>query len=253
MAVHHATRKRVEATGATIAEDGQFVVLTTSEGDFRSTDPKALADLAQLHAALRREYPSVRLSPDADDPQTISVECGDEPGPVMAYSASSPPSLVDLLDDLVDAGSDPEGMADDEDEDEGRGSVVAESYKAEYKARTGAAHCGDWLALFLVEHCSRVRFGKKGQPLKKPEFSLTDFADLLTLNGIDPEKHTWGTNRTAGWQGRFRMSGRLALEQKILREFREEQLVPNLFLTGPTGDVIEIGVDRDWLNEKLAG
>lgn len=95
-------------------------------------------------------------------------------------------------------------------------SVVKPAYKLRYAEREAAmqrrpkgiprkalARCnGDWLALELA----RYTLDEKGSLV------VALFEQVLTDNGVAHEK--W--NRTTkGWQGRLRMTGRLALERVV--------------------------------------
>lgn len=90
-------------------------------------------------------------------------------------------------------------------------SVVGRAYKIRYKERAiaegrrGKAHkrCnGDWLALELM-----------AQTLDdKEKLIVSELEAILSANGIRHE----GWNRTTnGWQGRLRMTGRMALQRKV--------------------------------------
>jgi hypothetical protein len=92
-------------------------------------------------------------------------------------------------------------------------SVVRSQYKARYAQREAAMtrrpkgisrkalarSSGDWLAIELARYALD----------DKAKLIVALFDQVLSDNGIDPTR--W--NRTTkGWQGRLRMSGRLALE-----------------------------------------
>jgi hypothetical protein len=88
-------------------------------------------------------------------------------------------------------------------------SVVKTAYKAKYAERAAAngggkvaqRSCWDWLAQTLAGEC-----------LDGTKISIDKFLRLLDLNGVD---HSRWINRNKGWEGRLRMTGRLAL-QKIV-------------------------------------
>ena len=90
-------------------------------------------------------------------------------------------------------------------------SVVGRAYKIRYKERAiaegrrGKAHkrCnGDWLALELM-----------AQTLDdKEKLIVSELEAILTANGI---KHEGWNRTTNGWQGRLRMTGRMALQRKV--------------------------------------
>lgn len=94
-------------------------------------------------------------------------------------------------------------------------SVVKSTYKVRYAERAMTAKgvkgvskkararsCGDWLASTL----QKLTLGEKDA------IDLDAFVAILDANGVD---HAKWTNRSKGWQGRFRMTGRLALQRVV--------------------------------------
>lgn len=90
-------------------------------------------------------------------------------------------------------------------------SVVKGAYKMKYRDR--AAEAGivrkaakrstwDWLAASLAGEC----LGHKDR------IDIAKFTAILEANGVD---HSRWTNRSKGWEGRFRMTGRLALQRVV--------------------------------------
>lgn len=110
--------------------------------------------------------------------------------------------------------------AEDDAEDLRPGSVVTSAYKQKYRMRARERHvkpkgvaqkalersCGDWLAVELAK-----RILTEG---KKPSLRVAAFEAILDANGV---KHLHWNRTTPGWQGRLRMTGRLAL-QRIVAE-----------------------------------
>lgn len=93
-----------------------------------------------------------------------------------------------------------------------KGSVVKSAYKHRYAARAAEAGLGkaaqrsawDWLAQQIA-----------GEVLDdKARLSVDKLLALFDANGVD---HSRWQNRSKGWEGRLRMTGRLAL-QKIVAE-----------------------------------
>ena len=98
-------------------------------------------------------------------------------------------------------------------------SVVKSAYKAKYAQRVldgargkkgvskkaQARSCGDWLALELA---ARVLDSKN-------KLVLEAFLAILDANHVD---HSRWTNRSKGWEGRLRMTGRLALQKVVANE-----------------------------------
>lgn len=104
-------------------------------------------------------------------------------------------------------------------------SVVKPTYKRAYAARAlearlpkgvsrkaAARSTGDWLALTLAKLCIE---GKNTLNVEK-------FEAILDANGVE---HRHWNRTTQGWQGRLRMTGRLAL-QRVVAEAGGELLVP---------------------------
>jgi len=112
------------------------------------------------------------------------------------------PSFADLLES---------GLIDEQvaEEVEKKGSVVRGSYKKLYAARAAEQKlgkvaqrsCWDWLAQELAAEC-----------LEGTKISIDRFLALLDANGVD---HSRWTNRSKGWEGRLRMTGRLALQKVV--------------------------------------
>lgn len=77
-------------------------------------------------------------------------------------------------------------------------SVVAPSFKAKYAERGNPRGCGDWL------HRTLARYTLD----ENKKLDVKAFLSVCRRNGVDTSH--WSTV-TPGWQGRLRMSGRLAL------------------------------------------
>jgi hypothetical protein len=89
-------------------------------------------------------------------------------------------------------------------------SVVKPAYKHRYAERAAASglgkraqrSCWDWLAQSLAGECLD----------DQSRISIDRFLTVLDLNGVD---HSRWTNRSKGWEGRLRMTGRLALQRVV--------------------------------------
>jgi len=90
-------------------------------------------------------------------------------------------------------------------------SVVKNTYKRKYADRAREAGLAskvaqrstwDWLAQNLAGECN----GPDGK------IDIARFVAILDANGVDWSR--W-TNRSKGWEGRFRMTGRLALQRVV--------------------------------------
>jgi hypothetical protein len=114
--------------------------------------------------------------------------------------AVEPPTFADLDLDI-----DEEVAADNAKS----GSVVKSTYKHRYAERAAAAghgkvaqrSCWDWLAQQLAGEC-----------LTGSKISIVKFLAVLDANGVD---HSRWQNRSKGWEGRLRMTGRLALQRVV--------------------------------------
>jgi hypothetical protein len=92
-------------------------------------------------------------------------------------------------------------------------SVVQRKYKLRYKARAAAngtrskaskRSAWDWLAQELAA----------ATLTKQSKLRVDDFAALLEANGIADPLGRW-PNRSKGWEGRLRMTGRLCLQSIV--------------------------------------
>lgn len=90
-------------------------------------------------------------------------------------------------------------------------SVVKSAYKTKYRDRAREAGVArkaakrsswDWLAQTLAGECL----------VGKDRIDIAKFTAILEANGVD---HSRWTNRSKGWEGRFRMTGRLALQRVV--------------------------------------
>lgn len=107
-------------------------------------------------------------------------------------------------------------------------SVVKSAYKVRYaeraveagnKRKAAQRSTWDWLAQTIAA----IALNPKGDKL-----DVGAFLALLTANAVD---HSRWTNRSKGWEGRLRMTGRLALqrvvaEAGVLHTADGEELVP---------------------------
>jgi hypothetical protein len=92
-----------------------------------------------------------------------------------------------------------------------KNSVVAVQYKTRYaeravnggtKRKAAQRSCWDWLAQSIAGECLGA----------KDRIDIDKFLALLECNGVD---HSKWTNRNKGWEGRLRMTGRLALQRVV--------------------------------------
>jgi len=112
--------------------------------------------------------------------------------------------------------------ADPSDEDAGEekanNSVVAAKFKDKYLAnarlngipgKAAKRSNWDWLSQQIAGYCLD----------DKHKISIERFLSVLDANGVD---HSKWTNRNKGWEGRLRMTGRVALQKVVANK---EQLV----------------------------
>ena len=130
------------------------------------------------------------------------------PAPVAAFvAADETPTLAEVVANIpaVDA----EVAADIV----RKGSVVRPTYKKKYAARAAEAgiggklaqrSCWDWLAQQLA-----------GEALTNGKLDEAKFRALLDANGVRNDHWATGEKRTKGWEGRLRMTGRLALQKVV--------------------------------------
>lgn len=229
MKVHHATQKKAEKHSLLITVHDKQGVFEAHWPEFNQryyhTDAKALVDMAVLNQMLHLEYPGLSVEWD-DDNRCYVVLVQPTDGDLEEIGRQSKlPDLDAVLEMAREAGIDVDALADEFD-DEQTGSVVKAKYKLEYAARGNASHCGDWLAqtlvdAFTVQH-PVTKVGKDGKERTvkgRKQFDCDAFAKCLELNGVELSgkwADQYHQKASKGWQGRFRMSGRLLLEQEVL-------------------------------------
>jgi hypothetical protein len=74
-------------------------------------------------------------------------------------------------------------------------------YASRGTTKAAKRSCWDWLAQELATEC-----------LIGTKISIDRFLRVLEANGVD---HSRWTNRSPGWEGRLRMTGRLALQKVV--------------------------------------
>jgi hypothetical protein len=169
-----------------------------------------IAKAEALEAQLSAEYRGIEMDVEAEEGEkecTWLFICGD----YEARFENTVPELADVLEQLQEQGASEEDLAGEPEEDEepeGGRSVVREEYRQQYRAiSTNKQTNGDWLAETLT--------GLFWDP--KQGFNIAGFEALLDQNGVDmtaPWARVADSGRN-GWQGRFRMNGRQALEKRL--------------------------------------
>ena len=125
----------------------------------------------------------------------------------------------------------PDGESESEEpEEKVVNSIVKPKYKDKYienakasgaKGKAARRSNWDWLSQMLATYC----LSDKGK------IDIGAFTDVLDANGVD---HSRWLNRTKGWEGRFRMTGRVALQRKVADSGR---------LVWPDGTELVVPVD----------
>jgi len=115
---------------------------------------------------------------------------------------------------MADAESDMEGDAapmEGVEEPKDRVSIVKDKFKAKYienaraqgiPGKAAKRSNWDWLSQQLAAACLN----------DKAKIEIGSFTDILDANGVD---HSSWTNKNKGWEGRFRMTGRVALQKVV--------------------------------------
>lgn len=123
---------------------------------------------------------------------------------------------------------------DELDNDTRGNSVVASTFKARYRERAAtmarkpkgvakkalARSCSDWLAVELA----KIVLDEKAKLI------VPAFEAILSANGV---KHDHWNRTSPGWQGRLRMTGRLALQRVVAENNGELVLADGTILKAP--------------------
>lgn len=171
------------------------------------------AKAEKLSAILAAEYPVLSLHPAYNEDETavttwaVIATMPDEDETTTIYEGAKVPDLADVLEACDDAGIDPETEVTDDEESKTSGSVVPETYRAQYRAASSNGQtCGDWLAERLVADTHGI-----------DGFRVDDFTAILNANGVDMSAK-WAQlpmSGQKGWIGRYRMNGRQVLEKIV--------------------------------------
>jgi|KBSMisStandDraft_5_1062788.scaffolds.fasta_scaffold24099_5 hypothetical protein len=112
---------------------------------------------------------------------------------------------------IANQGDEEAAIAEVEEDNKQNNSVVAAKFKDKYLANARANRIPgkaakrsnwDWLSQQIASVCLD----------EKHKIRIGDFTALLEANGVD---HSRWTNRNKGWEGRFRMTGRVALQKVV--------------------------------------
>ncbi len=169
--------------------------------------------------------------------ETTDVEVQSEvavmEAPITELGVEASEEAIEAREESVDGVQDGEVAGEGDVEDGSRvTTVVLAKYKDRYieeaKARGDANKASkrsnwDWLAQRIAETCLD----------DKHKINMNSFIELLDLNEVD---HSKWTNRNRGWEGRFRMTGRVVLQKVVAN--RGTLVTPNGELQAPQ-DFIE--------------
>ena len=155
----------------------------------------------------------VQFSPESEAPAPISVPYTVEADKAEEAGLPEPFPTEAEQEEVKDSSDFDEAQAEAEIEDQIAlpRSVVKPQYKVKYRDRArsrgdrGKAakrSNWDWLAQEIAAFTLT----------EKAKLRVTDLLDLLEANGID---HSRWQNRSPGWEGRLRMTGRLALQRVV--------------------------------------
>jgi hypothetical protein len=159
--------------------------------------------------AERAEIEADRLAAHAEVVDTFDgVKLHEEPTPedVKAYEEQQAEEIGEMELD-TEAAQMEEGDLDERVPN----SIVKDKFKVKYAENAAAIgdkrkqvkrSNWDWLAQQLAVAC----LSDKGK------IDIDAFKDVLDANGVD---HSRWTNKNKGWEGRFRMTGRVALQKVV--------------------------------------
>lgn len=177
------------------------------------------AKYERLVAMFVGEYPALHISPIGDEIGKLThfttwhtaPNEQDEPVDTPLMTTKKVPELADVFAACEDADVDPEAL-EVEEAKRNSSSVVDTMYKSQYKEQsTNGQTCGDWLAEWLVTHTT---VGGK--------LDIEALHALFSANGLDLTAK-WAlvydneSKQSRGWTGRYRMSGRIALEKVVAK------------------------------------
>ena len=137
-----------------------------------------------------------------------------------------------------DAGSEAQlEAATQADEPKAVSTVVNPKYRRDYIERGSSVHCGDWLAREL----DSVFVGPDNK------FNIDEFTHWVELQGVLMEGPWSKLPQSAknGWQGRYRMNGRLKAERQIVKR-------GTIRWHNAGGDTIEEPANLEWLMARSA-
>jgi len=130
-----------------------------------------------------------------------------EPAPLTKEEVAELENANDAAIDAAEA----QAEAEVEEDNKQNNSVVQAKFKDKYlnnaralgiKGKAAKRSNWDWLSQQIAAVCLG----------EKDKIRIADFKALLDANGVD---HSRWTNTNKGWEGRFRMTGRVALQKVV--------------------------------------
>lgn len=206
MPIHHATQKKANdnAIHLTELEDGNveahWVELNRK---LVHPDPKVALALMMLQRRFGLEYNNIIVVTDGVTAATMANETD-----LMGFDPTDfdeSEVYADSLERMVEEGIEPEAA-----EEETFGNIVPRRYREAYSAAGHPNTCGDWLANILNAECTATN-----EQTGKEFFDISRFDEIYDENK-GPRNQKWCNNTSSrGWQGRYRMSGRIALAKVV--------------------------------------
>jgi|GEM_PF-4306368 len=157
----------------------------------------------------------------------ITIEKGDDHFVLIADQGEHTVMATKLSDLTIEQWVAEAAELNIDEEDDRQNSVVSNEYKAKYRERAATMarkpkdipmkalkrSTNDWLAIELARRTLD----------EKAKLIVPAFEAILDANGV---KHDHWNRTTPGWQGRLRMTGRLAL-QRVVAEHSGEMALPD--------------------------
>jgi hypothetical protein len=216
--IHHTQKAQAQKLGVILTAEGDLVKATWPEYNqevMGKTASAALESMREIMETVRNaaanDEEDLPEDNEPEQPESDGIERNAAGIPLdggqahkEGFTASDCPYTSETDDEEEYAeyerwNTEFDEHADEEEED--KGSVVAEKYRAKYAEMGHPTHCGDDLATLLNNLCQT-----------KNETDLGRFEAICNANGVDLSKYNRTTN---GWQGRLRMTGRNLLARKV--------------------------------------
>ena len=237
MTIHHATKTRAEKLGIILVQtDADELTEATHPKSGRMVtheNPKVALNLCALSA----RFANNGYLLDVSEVMEVGIDGNWAVWLPQGEHTLLPFDPEDFDEDTIFAEALEEAVEREldfeDDTPQPSGGIVDPKYKERYAALGDPDNCGDWLALFLKEQFQLKADTVGGRPV----FDHDGFVALLAENGVPMENAKWANSKQVkGWQGRFRMNGRQALEKRIktIGTFRhngddKSELVPELW------------------------